>query len=123
MSEEYPLFPELSEQGAQEAQKLMDAFKSRAKETLSELLDEVCGDLYTDIIPHIGSDSWINYRNDLMGGFKNYDNRRFQGEWDFKEIRQEIYKEFKGDIIADLNQDNIDKIADLEKRLEYFQCR
>ena len=88
MSNEYPLYPTLSEPGKEEAQKLIDQFKV----DLTNAADEVLGKMYCDVIPHIESDSWTNYRNAMMDGFRNYDNRMVQGEHDFKDIRAEIYK-------------------------------
>ena len=45
MSEEYPLYPELTEQGKEEAQKIMDSFKPK----LAALMNEVMGELYCDV--------------------------------------------------------------------------
>ena len=45
MSEEYPLYPSLTEQGKEEAQKIMDSFKPKLK----KLMDEVLSDLYVDV--------------------------------------------------------------------------
>lgn len=98
---EFPLYPELSEIGKQESQNLIDQFK----EKLKKVADEVIGDLYIDIPCYIESDSWSNFRNQIMNGFKNYDNKLKQNEFDFKEIRQQIFKEFREDIIKDLNSD------------------
>ena len=114
MSDEFPLFPELSEAAKQEAQALMGDFKRQLK----KLADEVLGNLYCDVIDHIETDSWTNYRNDLMDGFQNYNNRLVQGEHDFKKIRQAILKEHREDIIADLNQDLVAENEQLKKQLE-----
>jgi hypothetical protein len=111
MSEQYPLFPELSEDGAKEAQALIDRFKV----ALTKAAEEAIGNLYCDIAIHIGSDSWTNYRNAMMDGYRNYSNRLVQGEHDFAEIRQAIYKEFREEINADLDQDNLKRIAELER--------
>ncbi|MES0445033.1 MAG: hypothetical protein ABUJ92_00670 [Desulfobacterales bacterium] len=120
MSSDYPLFPELPEGGAEEAQVLINKFK----ESLSKAADEAIGDLYCDIVPHIESDSWTNYRNFLMNGLRNYNNRTIQSPYDFKEIRQAIYKEFREDIIGDLNQDMVKEIANLKEQLEFIErCR
>ena len=110
----FPLFPNLPEDGAKEAQALIDEFKKR----LTAAAEEVIGTLYCDVMPHIESDSWTNFRNHLMDGLRNYGNRKIQGEYDFKGIRQAILREFRDEIIADLNQDMIAEIADLKKKLE-----
>ena len=110
----YPLYPTLSEAGKEEAQNLVDDFIK----VLTKAAEEAISRLYTDLTPHIESDSWTNYRNDMMAGFKDYGNRMVQGEHDFKEIRQAIYKEFRKDIIKDLNQDLVKENEDLKRQLE-----
>lgn len=111
---EYPLYPELKEAGQEEAQALVDKFKEQLKEAANEAI----GNLYCEVATHIESDSWTNFRNQIMEGFKNYDNRKIQGEYDFKKIREEIYKEFRDDIISDLNQDMVKEIESLKKQIE-----
>lgn len=111
---EYPLYPELNPIGNEEAQVLMDKFKTNVKKVVDELL----ADLYVDLLPEIESDSWMNFRNKIMEGFRNYNNRHIQNRYDFKKIRQEIYKEYREDIIKDLDQDNLEKIESLETEIK-----
>ena len=117
MSEKYPLYPKLTEDGEQEAQAIVDRFKKKLK----EVADEVIGDFYCDVALYIESDSWGNFRNEIMDGFKNYNNRKVQGKYDFKEIRQAILKNHREDIIADLNQDMLEEIDQLKKHIEFMQ--
>lgn len=119
MMRDYPLYPELPDPGAEEAQALIDKFK----EQMRKVADEVLGEVYVNIVPHIESDSWTNYRNAMMDGFRNYNNRKVQGQHEFKEIRQEIYKEFRDDIIKDLDQDNLDRIKELEEVIRILRIR
>ena len=114
MSNEFPLYPRLNEPGEEEAQDLVDRFKLKLKEAA----DEVIGTLYCDVATYIETDSWSNFRNQIMDGFKNYDNRKIQNGYDFKKIRAEIYKEYREDIIADLNQDLLEENEALKKDLE-----
>lgn len=113
MSEEFPLYPALSEGGEEQAQKIMDRFKVQ----MLKIADECLGDLYTDVAAHIESDQWANYRNDLMAGLQNYDNRS-HNYYNFKEIRQAILKEHRDAIIKDLNQDMVDEIESLKHTIE-----
>lgn len=118
--EEYPFYPDLNESGKEEAQALMNKFKNNAKTVLDSLLDNYLGEVYCNIIPEIESDSWQNYRNTIMDGFKDYNNRSLR-EHDFKAIRQQIYKENEEEIGHGLNQDNLARITELEdtiKRME-----
>jgi predicted HAD superfamily phosphohydrolase len=119
MAEEFPLYPELSEEGAQEAQKLVDRFKAE----LTKAADNAIGDLYCDVATHIESDSWTNYRNKLMDGLQNYDNRLVQGEHDFKKIRQSILEEHREDLIKDLNQDLVQENEALKEQADYWHKR
>lgn len=114
MSEKYPLYPKLSEEGEKEAQLLLDSFK----EKLKKIADEVLGNLYCDVACYIESDSWTNFRNELLDGLRNYNNRKIQGEYDFEKIRQSLYKEFRDDIINDLNQDLVKENEQLKKQIE-----
>lgn len=115
MNEKYPLYPTLPEEGQREAEKLVEAFKI----LLTKAADEAIRDLYCNILPYIESDAWSNFRNEMMDGFTNYANRKIQGEYDFKKIRQAILKEHRGDIIKDLNRDLIEEIGCLKKQLKY----
>lgn len=119
MSEEYPLYPELSEEGKKEAQQLISGFK----ELLKKAAEEVISTLYTDVVEYIETDSWRNFRNQIMDGFQNYNNRKIQSAYDFKEIRQAILKEHREDIIKDLNQDMVKEIESLKKIIELMHER
>ena len=114
MKDEYPLYPELPEAGKVEAQKLIDGFKDKLKKAADEAITE----MYCDVAVFIESDSWSNYRNKMMDGFRDYGNRKIQGDYDFKEIRQTIYKEFRDEIVEDLNLDLVEEISSLKKQLE-----
>ncbi len=117
MSKEYVLFPNLTEQGENEAQKIMDSFKPR----LAALMDEVMGELYTDVSYYVQSDHWTNYRNALMDGFKDYRAGKPDHAHDYKELRQAIYNNHKAEIVADLNQDLVDEINLLKTHIEQLQ--
>ena len=117
MSEEYPLYPELTEQGREEAQKIMDSFKPK----LVKMMEEVLGDLYTDVSYYVDSDHWTNYRNALMDGFKGYGGGKPNHEYDYKELRQAIYRNHKEEIVHDLNQDILDENEQLKAQVEQLQ--
>ena len=110
---EYPLFPELPEAAQEEAQALIDRFK----EEIRKAADEAIGDLYVKVMPYIESDTWQNFRNELLDGFKDYRNRKIQGEYDFKTIRQQILKHHREDIVNDLNQDLLDEVTELQEEI------
>lgn len=117
MSEDYPLYPELTEQGREEAQKIMDSFKPR----LTKLMEEVLSDLYTDVSYYVDSDHWTNYRNALMDGFKGYGGGKPNHEYEYKELRQAIYTNHKEEIVNDLNQDLVAENDRLKAQIESLQ--
>jgi len=115
MNDEFPLYPDLPQAGVEEAEALVNKFK----EQLKKAAEEAIGELYCDIAPHIESDSWTNFRNALMDGFRNYDNRHLQASYDFKEIRQAIFRDFRDEILEDLNQDLVEEIDRLKEQLQW----
>lgn len=118
----YPLYPLLSEEGKLEAERVIETAKKRIKDAC----DEALGEIYMGIPCFIESDSWTNFRNDMMDGFLDYRTRIKQGEYDFKQIRRQIYNEFRAEIIADLNQDHLAEIKRLQevvKRLDNMLYR
>ena len=123
LQQEYPLYPELTETGKQEAKLIMDKFREDAANSIKELADKALSEIYCEVLPFIESDSWSNFRNSVMDGYKKYPNRLIQSEGDFKIIRQQIYAEHKSDIDKDLNQDNLDKIKELERTIEFMKER
>lgn len=114
---EFPLYPNLTEAGEEEAQKLLDRFKEQMK----KIATEVIGDLYCDVALYIESDSWTNFRNEIMDGYRNYNNRKIQAEYDFAKIREAIYKEYREELIKDLNQDMVKEVEELKKQLKDTQ--
>jgi len=114
---DFPLYPRLSKAGEEEAQLLIDNFKKK----IAKVAEETIESLYCDIAPHIESDSWGNFRNEIMDGYRNYDNRKIQNEYDFKIIRESILKNHREDIIKDLDQDMLKEIDNLKKTIEEIQ--
>jgi hypothetical protein len=116
MSEDYPLYPSLTEDGEKQAQAIMDSFKLRVADLMKTSAEEVMIDLYCDVAMHIESDSWTNYRNELMDGFKGY--KAETHKHDFKELRQAIYSNHKEQIVKDLDQDLMEENARLKIELQ-----
>jgi len=117
IDKEFPLFPTLSEEAQKEAQELLELFKTRMK----KVADEVIGDLYADVVPYIESDSWSNFRNELLAGFQDYSNSKIQGQYDFSKIRQAIYRLHRDEIVADLNQDLVEEVKRLKEEIERME--
>ena len=114
----YTLFPELSEQGKQEAQELMNKFEKKLKEKTLEIMGDIACEFYCDILNEVESDHWTNYRSKLLKGLCNYSNKEKQGSYDLDRIRKAIYENHKEEIVKDLNQDLLAEIEDLKRQLK-----
>ena len=114
---DYPLFPELPEHGRQEAKDLYDKFK----EGLRKLADDVLHDFYVDVLQYIESDTWSNFRNEIMDGFSKYGNRKLQNAYDFDKIRRTMFEEYKDEIIPELNQDLVKENEDLKEQIKLLK--
>ena len=116
---EYPLFPELTEQGKKEAQDLMNKFEQKLKEKALEVMEQITTDFYVDIVNEVESDHWTNYRTKLLNGLCDYSNNKSKhGNHDFDRIRKAIYENHKKEIVKDLNQDLLAEIEDLKRQLK-----
>ncbi len=114
MNKEFPLYPELKEAGKEEAQGLMDEFKKKMESLAKEILSHI----YTDVSIYIESDSWANFRNEILQGFSKYGNRKLQSDYDFAKIRQTIFEEHREEIIKEVEQDIVKENESLKKQLE-----
>jgi hypothetical protein len=106
--------PILSEQGKKEGEKLIESFKEKMKDACEEILGEV----YVDLMPHIESDSWLNYRNDMRSElereyFKNDDWLKSEEIWACN-LRKAFYKQFKNELIDA-------RVKDLEKEVAKYK--
>lgn len=110
-------YPPLSEEGKQEAELVV----KWAKEELKKVCEEALSKIYVDIPVYIESDSWTNFRNDVMDGYQDYSRRKIIRDYDFKRIREKIFCEFRDEIIKDLDQDNLDKIKELQKEIAHLR--
>ena len=112
----YPLFPELTEEGKQQAQNLMIRFESILKETATKIMSEITTDFYCDILHEIESDHWMNYRTKMVNALCDYENKP-NASYDFDRIRKSIYRNHKEAIVKDLNQDLLKEIDDLKEHI------
>ena len=117
MNNKYPLYPELTEKGKKEADQWLQTFREKMKKVAEEVISET----YTSCVNYVESDSWSNFRNELLDGFRNYGNRKIHAEYDFAKIRAEIYKQFRDEIIIDLNQDLVKENEYLKERIEQME--
>lgn len=116
MSKEYPFYPELSEEGKKEADEWLKKFVTK----MAKVAEETIHAAYCSCLPHIESDSWSNFRNEIMDGFKDYKNNKVKAEFDFKAIRDQILKENREQIIKDMDQDLLEENETLKERIEHL---
>jgi len=109
------LYPELSELGKHEAQLVLNKFK----EELLSITEDSLRDIYCDVVVHIESDSWTNYKNVLMDGLSNLHRDCKYDNHDYKKIRQAIFEEHKEELIKDLNKDLLKTIEELKETLKF----
>jgi len=119
MNKDYPLYPPLTVQGEEEAQRVMDNFKVK----LAEVMQEVLGQLYTEVSWNVASDHWTNYREALMNGIQNYKGGLQDKNYVYKDVRKAIYKNHKEEIVKDLNQDLVKENEKLKEQLEKERSR
>lgn len=90
------------------------------KETLIQAAKEAVGNAYCDILPHIETDAWINYResikSEMKGGIYGKAADTVDGHW-AKEVRKMILKEHREELVGDLNKDLLEKVDSLREQL------
>lgn len=119
---EFPLFPELTEDGKKEAQAVMDNFKAALMKAAGSFIEEASSEFYTNVIQHVESDSWANFRNELLDGLTDYRNQA-HAEYDYAKIRRAMFEEYRAEIIQDMNQDLVKEIDSLKEHIKFLQER
>lgn len=115
MSAEHPLYPNLPKAGVDEAARLIESFKAEMVKAATEVLSNV----YCDVAVHIESDSWTNFRNEIVKGLtRNYAYSSELLKYDFRELRKTILIEHREAIIKDLNKDLLAEVEDLKAQLQ-----
>jgi len=108
-------YPELTEQGKTEARNLV-------KKIVKDIKKELDGnDFYCEIPCYIESDSWKNFRNSLLDGLKDYSNAKLMYKYDFKKIREVMLRDYRDEIVNDLNQDHLIEIKVLKERIKTLE--
>lgn len=115
--EEYPFYPELTEQGKKEAGILIKEFEEKLRVVAQQVISECTSKFYTNIIAYVESDTWSNFRNTIVNALSDYNNKS-DATYDFSRIRKAIYEEHKEEIVKDLNQDLVEKVKALEQYIE-----
>ena len=110
-------YPELTEKGREECEKIIARFKKK----MVDMCEETLSHLYTDVSIWIESDAYVNLRGQIMSDLSYYRGSACNHESDLKKLRDAIYKSHRGELIKDLNQDNIEEIKDLKEQIQSIQ--
>ena len=96
----------MSDEQKAECERLIESFKKN----LTKAADEAISNLYVDILPHIESDTFLNFKNDAMSAIKGYATRYVldTGDYTGLAIRNQIYQEHKEEIAKLIDQDPVD---------------
>ena len=97
-------------------QQVIDKSKDKIRDSLNEMIDE----LYCDFTPFYEDDLFANMRIKIINSIKSY-SEEYASSYDWVGIRAKILAEHRENIIKDLNQDNLKKIEELEKTIEWLQ--
>lgn len=112
----FPLYPGLTEQGLKEYEESIKKAIASIRKKIDEEIGQVLEDMTEGFVEYAETNSWNTMRQRFMYGMTNYKAGKKQSPHSFKEIRKQMLKEDREEIINDLNQDLIEKVAELEKR-------
>lgn len=109
---------------AEKLQKDTDQFIEKFRLRMKDVVDEVFGQAYVDVLPHIETDAWTNYREYLRSELEHeYKFSRFKEPWAinfrravFVENREEISKLISGDILK-----RIKELEDIKQEYDQFR--
>jgi len=100
-----------------EAQAYLDSFKARMKKTA----DEIIGELYSNVMPYLDTDTWTNYREALRLELEHeYKYSKFKCAW-AKNFRRAVLVENRDKLVELLNHDLLERIKTLEDRHQEFE--
>lgn len=100
----------------------------RFKKDLIKCAEETISRLYVDLIPHIESDAWLNFRNDvrdevqkeLIADALSTEYGRYSFGW---RTRQLIFKEHHDQLVTVINLDHVSEIQRLKEELNKAYSR
>lgn len=100
-----------------QAQGFLDSFKKR----MSELADEILGEVYVNCMPHIETDTWTNYREFLRIELEHeYKYSKFKDDWAVR-FRRAVFVENREEFAELVSNDILKRIKDLEDRHQEYE--
>lgn len=105
-----------AEELQQEAQVFIDKFRAKFK----DIAEEELGNIYTQIMPYIETDTWTNYREALRIELEHeYKYTKFKDEW-ATNFRRAVFVENRVEIAKLIEQDILKRIKHLEDCKQEF---
>lgn len=104
----------------EEFTKFMENARADLLATIADKAKEVLSTVYTDYVPYIESDAWLNYREELkneLAGKAYKEVTTSESLW-AKDVRTKILQESQSELISKLNQDLLRQIDELKQELK-----
>lgn len=103
---------------ASDSQNYIDKFRLRMK----DVVDEIFGELYVNVIPYIETDAWTNYREALRIELEHeYKYTKFKDDW-ATNFRRAVFVENREEISKLIEQDILKRIKHLEDCRQEYDC-
>lgn len=108
-------WPEMTEAQNAFCVSLIEKFKGDLKEVAEDVLNQ----LYTDVIPHLETDTFLNFKSHMLSAVQGYARSYALDDGDLtgRRIREVIYKDHKDELVKLIDHDNVMRITELEKQL------
>lgn len=116
MSQDEMQWPQMTEEQLKLCERLIEKFKGQLKSAAEDALSTV----YVDVMPHIESDTFLNFKSQAMSVIRGYATKdaTMIGDYSGQKIRAKIFEEHRVEIIELLNQDHLCKIKELQEDLK-----
>lgn len=94
---------QLPEQGIEDAKEFLKIFRNEVNDVLNDSISKVLSNVYCELLPHIETDAWSNFRGSILDYFNAY--QKLSTSEAFR-IRQIIYRDnfekINSDILFDV---------------------
>lgn len=116
MSHDEIKWPEMNDAQRELMERLVNNFKKK----MLSAAEDAMATFYCDILPHIESDVFLNFKTHALSAVKGYAREdALRGDsYSGVEIRNQIYRDHKDEIVKLLDGDNLKRIKQLEEDLK-----
>jgi hypothetical protein len=116
MTEAELKWPQMTEEQLSLCERLIEKFKGQLKSAAEDALSTV----YVDVMPHIESDTFLNFKSQAMSVIRGYATKDAltAGDYSGQHIRAKIFEEHKNELVELINQDHLATIKGLREDLK-----